>query len=100
MLVGLPVQEVICTFRNYWSSWSHVAGNTTSQDSLMTFYMQLLSTLPSQPEGAHLTSVRKWLADKITESSPMLMDVDDTIDTLLKYARLLAYRPQARCLPW
>ena len=75
--------------RDYWSAWSHVAGNTTSQDSLMTFYMQLLSTLPSQPEGAHLTSVRKWLADKITESSPMLMDVDDSLDKLLKYASVI-----------
>ena len=75
---------------NYWASWSHVAGNTaTRRDSLETFYMQLLSTLPSQPEGAHLTSVRKWLADKITESSSILMDVDNTIDTLLKYAAVI-----------
>ena len=75
--------------RDYWSSWSHVAGNTTSQDNLATFYMQLLSTLPSQPEGAHLTSVRKWLADKITESSSILASVDNTIDTLLKYAKVI-----------
>ena len=75
--------------RDYWASWSHVAGNTANRDGLGTFYMQLLATLPSQPEGAHLTSVRKWLADKITESSPILMDADDTIDTLLKYATVI-----------
>ena len=86
-MAAYPTLEKHC--REFWASWSLVAGNDTSRDGLETFYMQLLSTLPSQPEGAHLTNVRKWLADKITESSPMLNDVDNTIDTLLKYATVI-----------
>ena len=76
--------------RNYWATWSRIAGNNASdRASLDTFYVQFLATFPTQPEGSHLTNVRKWLADKITDSSPMLADVDDTIDKLLKYAKII-----------
>ena len=76
--------------RDFLATWSRITGNVTdSRDSLETFYMQLLSSLPSQPEGAHLSSVRKWLAEQMTVSSPVLVDADDTVDKLLKYAAII-----------
>ena len=76
--------------RTYWATWSRIMGNhTDSPDSLQVFYMQWLSSMPALPEGSILSNVRKWLADKITDVSPLLGDVDATIETLLKYARVI-----------
>ena len=76
--------------RVYWSTWSKITGNDpTNRESCQTFYVQWLATLPSTPAGSHLASVRKWLAERVTDSSPILASVDDTIDALLKYASVI-----------
>jgi hypothetical protein len=76
--------------REYWSTWSRITGNhTESPDGLSIFHMQWLASLPALPEGSILANARKWLADKITDSSPLLADPDETIETLLKYARVI-----------
>ena len=55
---------------------------------LESFHFRWLNSLPSEPAGSHLASVRKWLADKISErSSVHLHDVDDAIDVMAKYAK-------------
>ena len=73
--------------RDFWKVWSHISGNdASSPESVHTFYVQWLASLPTDPTG-HLGSVRKWLADKVTDGSSDLINVDGMIDALLKYAR-------------
>ena len=87
---GSTYEELEKHSRTYWATWSRIMGNhTDSPDSLQVFYMQWLSSMPALPEGSILSNVRKWLADKITDVSPLLKDVDTTIETLLKYARVI-----------
>ena len=68
---------------------AHISGNDTSRlESVHTFYVQWLASLPTDPAG-HLGSIRKWLADKVTDGSASLINVDGMIDALLKYARVV-----------
>ena len=79
--------------RTFSAKWSLIAGNDVDVASgREVFYMQLLSSLPTTPEGAHLTHVRKWLADLMTQSSPVLADVDGAIDAMLKYAKVIGLK--------
>ena len=70
-----------------WSSWLLISGNDAdSIAKLESFHYRWLNSLPSEPVGSHLASVRKWLADKISERSAILHNVDSAIDIMVKYA--------------
>jgi hypothetical protein len=70
-----------------WSAWLLISGNDPSDFAkLESFYYRWLNSLPARPAGSHLASVRKWLAEKISERSTILHDVDYTIDVIVKYA--------------
>ena len=81
------VKELEIHSAELYSSWLGITGNDPNEPSkLAAFVMILLNSLPSQPAESHLASVRKWLAEKITESSPLLTDIDNAIDVMVNHA--------------
>ena len=90
--VKLPQSSTIADLETHcnklWSSWLLISGNDPdSIAKLESFHFRWLNSLPSEPVGSHLASVRKWLADKISERSTVLHDVDSAIDVMVKYAK-------------
>ena len=74
--------------------WLLLAGSDPrSRESLADLYDYLLHSLPTKPEGAHLTSLRTWFAGMLTEfkagGRPDFMNYDDCIDVLLAHAETL-----------
>ena len=89
--VKLPAQACLTELESHstklWSSWLLISGNDPNDlAKLASFHYRWLNSLPSEPIGSHLSSVRKWLADKISENSTILCDVDSAIDIMIRYA--------------
>ena len=77
--------EAHCT--KLWSTWLLISDNDpNSLSKLESFHYRWLNSLPSQPASSHLANVRRWLAEKISERSSILHDVDKAIDVIVKYA--------------
>jgi hypothetical protein len=84
--------ESHCT--KLWSSWLLISGNDPHDLAKLTsFHYRWLNSLPCEPIGSHLSSVRKWLADKISENSTVIRDVDSAIDIMIKYAASIGLTP-------
>jgi hypothetical protein len=87
----LPEKAILTELESHstklWSSWLLISGNDPNNlAKLESFHYRWLNSLPSQPIGSHLSHVRKWLADKISERSTILHDVDTAIDIMIRYA--------------
>ena len=84
---GSSLDELESHCTKLWSSWLLISGNDPNDlAKLQSFYYRWLNSLPSEPIGSHLSSVRKWLADKISERSVVLHNVDSAIDIMIRYA--------------
>ena len=89
---SLTELESHCT--KLWSSWLLISGNDPHDlAKLASFHYRWLNSLPCEPIGSHLSSVRKWLADKISENSTVIRDVDSAIDIMIKYAASIGLTP-------
>ena len=83
--------EVEC--QALYNTWGLIAGNDlTELSSLMTYYHQLLAAFPAPsnaPSSVTVASVKKWLADKIVDESPDLVNPDNLITKMCKYANTI-----------
>ena len=74
--------------------WQLVSAN--SIDNPKTFWQQLCYSMPTEPEGCHVASLRAWLANRISEfnnpESP-LRDTEIGIEHMLEYAAILGIPP-------
>ena len=88
------VEELEKHSREYWATWNAILGNDSStRAGLSVFYTDWLSTLPGQSVGGQLHLIRQWLAEKIAENSPILLDADSTIDRMVAYATMIGIAP-------
>ena len=72
-----------------FNSWQLIQGNEPNKRSCLNmFYMKLLGSLPTSPDGNPIVSVRKWLADKYSEHSSLLDDADNTLAAIVSQAEL------------
>ena len=50
-----------------FQQWKLIDGNDDkTRDGMKDYYEELLATMPTAPEGCHLTNLRMWLAGKLT----------------------------------
>ena len=70
----------------------------SQRSSLARLYDYLLHSMPTKPEGAHLTSLRTWFAGVISEFKAGgrcdFLDFDTGLDTMLKHAATLGVPQQ------
>ena len=83
---------------NLYDIWALISGNdASSPESLADYYEELLHSMPTAPEGAHLVGLRTWLACRINDFKHGLAgefrDVDDAIDAMLAHAKILGVPP-------
>ena len=73
--------------------WQQVEGNVASAP--LTYWEQLLLSLPQQPESSHLVTTRTWLVGKIeefqagSEAGLAFKDVGEGLKRLLDHAKLI-----------
>ena len=91
LVPGSDCAQISMHMQTLLSLWLLVDNN--SRDKPYPYYQQLLISWPSQPEGSLLTSVRTWLAGKVSDfkrgGALDFADVDQAPDLVTDYAHEL-----------
>ena len=81
---GSDLNKLEVHMTSLYSTWKKIDGNTS--DRLGNMWMIMLNSLPSEPQGSHLTLVRAKLAELMSSSSGLLGSPPELIQSVVRHA--------------